>query len=40
MFQCILRLCMHYWFLYVIGIEVKNLKKNWKILSVKGKECL
>ena len=24
MLQCILRLCIHHWYLYVIGLEVKN----------------
>ena len=30
---------MHYW-LYAIGFQVKNLKRNGKILNVKGIECV
>ena len=28
MCQCILRLCVHCWCLYVTGFEVKNLQRN------------
>ena len=38
MFQYILRLCMHRWFLYVVGLEANSLKRIWKILNIKDIE--